>query len=75
MADSFQQQVQQQQSKEQQPLSGAEAQVIQQQKAVEQAEAQTGTAPIPRTEATADTTATDPRFDKVCMMIPISVFH
>lgn len=48
-----------------QPLSGAEAQLLEAQQAQQAAEAQTGTQPIARTAATQDPTVVDPRFDRV----------
>lgn len=47
------------------PLTSTEAAHVEQQQAVERAEAQTGTEPVQRTMATEEPTTLDPRFDRV----------
>jgi hypothetical protein len=52
-------------TQQQQILSEGEQQQMQQEAAVQEAEAQTGTTAIPRTTATEDPINLDPRFDRV----------
>lgn len=58
-----------------QALSDAEQQQLNIEAEVQQAEAQTGTTAIPRTDATSDPVQLDPRFDRVSVCVYLHLCH